>query len=236
MSEPRIFRMEQGTAEWHDVRLGIPTSSKFDKILTPAKLALSSQSVRYRNELLADWLAGYPASEMEASDFMERGTELEPRAREFYAFERSAEVDEVGFILHPNSRTGCSPDGVVTQAGEVGGLEIKTPALHTHVGYLLDPDSLTGRYRLQVQGSLWVTGWPWWDVISFSPVLPSVIRRVEPDPEAMEALDEAMGAFCDDLDDCKRRLADYREVRPDGFQSPMPDERSELYERLEAVA
>lgn len=233
MPDPIIIRCEQRSQPWHDIRLGLPTSSKYSKILTPAKLALSSQSWKYRNELLADWIAGYPTSEMEASDFMDRGTEMEPRARRYYEFERSVEVEEVGFVMTADHRTGCSPDGLTEWGGEPGGVEIKVPALHTHVGYLLEPQTLVDRYWLQVQGSLWITGRAWWDILSWNPTLPPIIKRVKPDPEVHEKLAEAIGQFCDDLDEKKQRLADWREQRPDGFVSPLPGERSALLERLE---
>ena len=53
---------------------------------------------------------------------------------------------------------------------------------------------------------------------------------MEPDPEYHAALDEALGQFCDDLDEGKRKLADHRE-QPD--RSPLPGESSDLLKRLE---
>lgn len=230
---PIIIECEQGSQIWHDVRLAIPTGSGFDKLLTPAKLNYGlgrSATQGYLNELLADYIAGYPESEIEASDYMDRGTEMEPRARALYTVETGAAVEQVGFVMRADRRAGCSPDGLV---GDDGGLEIKAPALKNHVGYMRDPPSLAKDYRGQVQGCLYITGRPWWDIMSFSTVLRPVIVRVEPEPDYHAALDAALGEFCDELDHWKREWADYRETRPDGFMSPLPGERSTLLDQLE---
>lgn len=231
MKPPIIIRCDQGSQSWHDVRLGIPTGSGVGKILTAKKLDLSSQSWKYRNQLLADWIAGYPASEIEASGFMELGKELEPRARAFYAMERGVPVEEVGFVMRADRRTGCSPDGLV---GDDGGVEIKCPALHTHIGYLADPATFVEAYRGQVQQALYITGREWWDMLSFSTVVRPVMVRVEPEPEYHAALDAALATFLDDLDAWKEKLADYREQRPDGFMSPLPGEVPDWMAALEA--
>lgn len=230
MSEPIILDVVQGDYEWHMARLGIPTTSRYGDILTPKTMKLSASSGRYARHLLAEWLVGEPIIENRASEWMERGTELEPEARDFYAFDRGVTVEEVGFIYRGDRRTGCSPDGLV---GNDGGLEIKNPSLENHLGYLMDPATLVDKYRPQVQGSLYITGRAWWDLMSYSTMLPPVVERVEPDPEFFAALDAALGQFCDGLDDLKRQYAEHRQLRADGTLSPLPGERSTLLETLE---
>lgn len=200
-----ILRCEQGSPEWTRARLGIATSSKFDKIITPARLGYSAASERYRNELLAEWLTGYPLEDNGRTDFMQRGERLEPEARAKYGFLQDVEVEEVGAILRDDRKVGCSPDGLV---GESGGLEIKAPAIHTHIGYMLDPESLVKAYHCQVQGSLWLTGREWWDLMSYHPTLDEVLVRVEPDPDFHAAFGEHIETFLADLETARQTLLD----------------------------
>ena len=228
-----VLTMEQGTPAWEQARIGLPTSSRFDEILTPAKLQYSKGSWKYRNQILAEWLMGYAIDWGGSSQFMERGTEMEPRAREWYEITRGVDVAQVGFVVRDDGRVGCSPDGLV---GDDGGTEIKCPALHTMIGYMEDPTSLAAAYRGQVQGSLWLTGRAWWDVIAYSPVLPPVVVRVEPDAEYHDALGGAIEQFLADLDAAKAKLAEHRQPILVGGQTrlcPMPGEEMEYLAALE---
>lgn len=195
---------KQGGSAWHKARLGIPTASAFDKILTPGTRKPSTQAPGYMRTLLAEWLTGEP-SDAGVSGFMDRGTQLEPLARRWYSFERDVEVEEVGIVLRDDRMVGASPDGLV---GEDGTLEIKCPAAATHVGYLLDPHGLSG-YFSQVQGALWLTERAWTDVLSFHPnahSVPPVVVRVERDEEFIAALDAEVSAFVERLLAMRERL------------------------------
>ena len=192
----------QGSPEWYDARLGLPTASAYDRILTPKKLQVSASATAYRNQLLVEYLFGIPVVDADATGFMRRGAEMESEAVAWYEMHRDVDVDRVGFCLHDDRRTGCSPDGLV---GDEGGLEMKCPSAHVHVGYLLD--GLTDEYRLQVQGGLWVTGRQWWDFLSYHPTLPAVLVRMHRDDECIAALNAAIPAFCDQLDAAKEILA-----------------------------
>lgn len=207
----------QGSAEWRAARLGIPTSSAFDRIITPKTLTYAARAEGYRNELLAEWLLGEPLDDGFTNGWTDRGKWLEGEARSWYAFQKDVEVVEVGFCLTDARDVGCSPDGLV---GQVGGLEIKCPAAHTHVGYLLDPGSLVEKYRTQVQGSLWLTGREWWDVVSYNPAIEPVVERVIPDPAFQEAFTEHMATFLAELAAAKEALAE-RGVRPREHVEPV---------------
>jgi len=54
------YDIEQGSERWLQARLGIPTASAFDKIVTSTGKA-STQSNAYMNKLLAEWLTGRPS-------------------------------------------------------------------------------------------------------------------------------------------------------------------------------
>lgn len=199
----RIYRdLEQRSDEWHRLRAGVATASNFDKLLTPTGKT-SSQIDAYASQLVAEHMTGHTIS-LEQSAWMQRGTELEPEARAYYELERDAEVEEVGLILRDDGRVGCSPDGLV---GDEGMVEIKCPAPHTHIDYLLSGE-LPGKYLAQVQGQLWIAERQWCDFISYHPDLPVLIVRAERDEEYIEALAAATEKLVATMDARLQTLAE----------------------------
>ncbi len=196
----RVIACKQGSTEWHRARLGIPTASCFDRIITPKKLEPASGAEGYMHELLAEWLLNEPLSLHEdGGGFLGRGRDLEVWAVAHYELHYE-KTEEVGFCLADDGRAGCSPDRLV---GADGGLEIKCPGAKEHVANLL---RMTSDYRLQVQGCLWITGRKWWDLMSYNPNMPPAIVRFEPEPAVQEALAEHVPAFCDRLERAKKAL------------------------------
>ena len=199
----KILDCVQGSDEWFRARLGMPTASQFDRILTPARRQYAKGATGYRNLLVAEWLLGCPV-DWDGNGWTARGTELEAEAREWYQFTTDREVVEVGMVLRADEKVGGSPDGLV---GDDGGIEIKCLAAHNHVAQLLDEDDAhTG----QVQGLLYLTGRAWWDLVFYNPQIPSVIRRITPDPDYHAALDVALTRFVRELDEAKDRLREHR--------------------------
>lgn len=162
----------QGSDEWFQARLGVPTSSEFNKIITPSKMEPSKSAGNYINKLLAEWLSGKP-DESFKSDWMKRGHEMEGEARDYYAFNKDVTVTQIGFLLDDARRYGCSPDGLVN---DDGGLEIKCCSPGVHLGYLLKGD-VPIEHRLQILGSILVTDREWWDFISYEPNMQPLIVR-----------------------------------------------------------
>lgn len=142
------------------------------------------------NTLLAEWITGLPGG-MEPTPWMQRGVELEPEARAFYEMERGVDVQEVGFITRDDGLVGCSPDGLV---GERGMLEIKVPSPGVHVEYLLSGE-LPSKYRVQVQGQLYIAERQWVDFLSYSPDMPCVLVRVERDEPYIESMAALIDKF-----------------------------------------
>src|SRR5690606_15606549 len=159
----RIVNVVQGSPEWLQARLGIPTASQADRILTPSRLKPAAASRDYLYQLLAEWIVGHPIEWGQASPWADRGREMEAEARAAYEIVMGVDVQMVGLILTDDGLFGGSPDGLV---GDDGGVEIKCPGIHTHIGYLLDPDSLVDRYRGQVRALLWLAGREWRDLWS----------------------------------------------------------------------
>lgn len=196
-----IYDVEQGSLDWHLLRMGIPTASAFDRILTPGGKR-SAQARGYLQHLIAESLVGGPLDQIKTS-WMTRGHELEAEAVAYYEFERGVAAPAIGFVTDDAMRVGCSPDRLV---GDDGLLEIKVPSPEVHVGYLLYED-VAAAYMAQLQGQLWLTGRQYVDICSYSPILPSCIIRVGRNEEYIRLLAEAIGEFADELDAEKARLS-----------------------------
>jgi hypothetical protein len=188
-----IFRdIEQGTPEWWAVRLGIPTASCFDKIVTPAKGELSKSSRAYAQYLVAETLLRAPL-EPERSDpyWIAWGKLHEPMAAQQYAFTTDTEIETVGFVTTDDGRIGCSPDRLII--GHRGAVEIKCPAPQTHLSYLIDGPGLD--YKCQFQGQMAVAELAFVDFYSFHPLLPPALFRIERDEPFIRKMSAALIEF-----------------------------------------
>lgn len=193
----------QGTKEWLDAKVGIPSASNFSRILTPKTMKPSSSMAGYAHELLAEQILGRPLDDA-TSEFMQRGTVLEKHARDWYSLQKDVDVEQVGFLLTDDRRAGCSPDGLI---GSVGGLEIKCPSAAVHIGYLLGEAG--EKYRCQVQGGMLITDREWWDFVSYNPDLPSALVRFNRDETFIKALSSAVNQFCEVMYEAKQQLMKY---------------------------
>ena len=192
----------QGSEGWYAARLGLPTASGFENLITPRTHKPSKSADRYLRRLLAEWMLGRPLDDA-SSDFMARGNEMEADADRWYQFERGVDTIPVGLCLRDDEKVGASPDRLV---GDDGLVELKVPSAEVHMGYLLDPATLVDDYHVQVQGELYVTGRSWADLVSFNPAIPSVLVRCERDEAFLKALAEIVDAFVVRLDAAKARL------------------------------
>ena len=136
--------INKGSDEWFASRLGRPSASMFNKLITSAGKA-SSQADGYINDLIEERLKGVRVPIYVNQHMEGRGTRLENEAREHYEFITEQEVTEYGFILDDSEEFGCSPDGFV---GEDGGLEIKCPTDSNLIGYLCSTGNKEVVYRL----------------------------------------------------------------------------------------
>ena len=178
-----ILEHEQGSPAWYDSRLGRPSASMFNKLITSAGKPSASADA-YINELIAERLNGIRVP-VYVNEHMARGSFLEPEAREYYSFITEQKVTEYGFILDDSEEFGCSPDGLVDKNG---GLEIKCPADSTIIGYHRNNKSFITKYKQQIMGCMMITGAEWWDLMAYSETIPHLIIRVERDEEYIEKL------------------------------------------------
>jgi putative phage-type endonuclease len=186
-----IHNVEQGTDEWHNLRIGIPTASQFDSLVT-SEGEPSKQIEGIINEKVANVIAGKVLESWDGNKWTERGHELEPLASAHYEFiYDDRKVETVGFVTDAEKTCGCSPDRLVNDDGL---LEIKCPMPKTHIDYLIS-GKLPTTYFQQVQGQLMITGRDWCDFMSYHPDLPELIVRVERDDEFIEKLKARIDYF-----------------------------------------
>lgn len=189
----QVIDCAQGSPEWFQARLGIPTASMFATVMAKGKGGGESATRKtYMMKLAGEILTGDQMDSF-SNVHTERGKEMEPDARNLYAFMVDVEPQIVGFVR--NGQKGASPDSLVDANG---GLEIKTALPHIQVERLL-ANRVPPEHKAQVQGQLWVAEREWFDFVSYWPKLPLLIVREYRDEEYIKTLSEAVDAFNDEL-------------------------------------
>jgi hypothetical protein len=186
---PIFHDVAQYSEAYDRLKLGIPTSSNFNKIITPQGKP-SRQWREYACVLIAERLL-QRRIEFYNSPAMERGLIVEAEAADWYEFDRDVTSQRVGFITDDDHTIGCSPDRLV---GDKGLLEIKAPLPHTQVEYWISGE-VGERFWPQLQGQLYISQRSWVDIVCWHDVLPKIVMRVEPDEQFIKALDSELQIF-----------------------------------------
>lgn len=197
-----IHNCEQGTIEWSNLRLGIPTASEFHRIVTPTG-ALSAQSRDYAYRLVAESLLMRPLSE-DISNLpqIQHGKEYEAEAVRSYEFDNGVKTVKVGFMTNDAGDIGASPDRLVDDCGV---LEIKCPQPATMVAYHVS-GVIDAKYKPQIQGQLMVSGRNWCDWLAYSREMPTITIRTLRDDEYIEKLSKALADFVHMKNDIAAKL------------------------------
>jgi len=187
-TEDRIA-VEQGTPEWHQLRLGKVTASRVADILARTKTGPSASRQNYLIELALQRTTGI-IQESYTNAAMEWGTQTEPQARVSYEVNTNNFVDQVAFIDHPSiAWFGCSPDGLVSDRGLVE-IKCRNSAGHWETIKL---NEIPKKYWIQMQAQLTCTGREWNDYVSFDPRMPErsqlYIKRVFRDEEFIKEME-----------------------------------------------
>lgn len=210
----RVIDCEQGSDAWYQARLGKITGSCFSKVL-----AKGDYKTRwgYMKKLARERITGERLDSFHSLD-MQRGTELEPFARNHYQLITGLVVEQVGFIEHSKD-IGCSPDGLI---GEDGGLEIKILKPENHFDIIaadLCPKQFKGQpnphpwdsaaYKGQMQGNMWITNRKWWDFCVFDPDLGGNKMfqiRIYRDESYIKTLADEVGKFVEELKELVNKI------------------------------
>lgn len=202
--------IEQGSPDWYELRLGIPTASNFAMVTRDAD---SKTRREYMHKLAGEILTGRPAEGKITTAAMQRGHEMEPEAREHYAKTNIVKIDRVGFVRRklPSGRyVGSSPDGLMEArkgANWRRGLEIKTMAPHLMIGLLERGATLPPEHRWQVYGTMWVADLEEVDLMLYyrgMPVAPKfTVVRSEP---AIKEISDAVEVFDHELNGLVKKI------------------------------
>lgn len=191
----------QSSPEWFQEKLGKPSASNMDRILTPGGKPSTSRQA-YLFELAAERIRG-KAVETYQSPAMAEGKLREQESRLLYELLYDVEVEQVGVIYQDETRRYlCSPDGLIKRQH---GLELKNVLPKTQAGYLYY-GKLPSDYFVQVQSSMLIAGFTRWDFFSYCPDMAPFHLKVERDWDYTAKLKVALDAFCAELDKVEEQL------------------------------
>lgn len=203
--------IEQGSDAWFAQRVGLVTASRLNDVMATLKSGGEAATRKnYRAQIIAERLTGTKADSF-TNAAMQWGVDNEPIARANYEVLHGVDVDQVGFILHPEIKmTGASPDGLI---GDDGLIEIKCPNTATHIDYILGGVPPTD-YRNQMLWQMECTGRKWCEFVSYDPRMPEdmqlfVVRYMR-DEERIKELRAGVMKFLDEVNEVLAKLQAYR--------------------------
>jgi len=187
--------IEQGTSEWHQLRLGKVTASRVADIMAKTKTGPSASRNNYLIELALQRVTG-AVEQGYTNDAMAWGIATEPQARVAYEVKTGNFVDQIAFVEHDIIEWfGCSPDGLINNDGLI---EIKCPNSATHWATIKD-NKPPNKYVIQMQTQMACTNRKWCDFVSFDPRMPErsqlFICRVERDQAMIDEIETEVMQF-----------------------------------------
>lgn len=194
-----IHDVEQGSDEWFQLRLGIPSASNFATVMASGKDGDASMTRgQYLRRLAGEVITGRPAEETFKSRAMERGKEMEPEAIADYEARKKVKVQRVGLGINFAGLKRCcaSPDALV---GFDSGLETKTMRPDLMIPLLERGATLQAEHRAQVQGNMHVFERDQWEFKIFYPKMPDFTVTVARDERYIRELDNEVQRFNHDL-------------------------------------
>lgn len=191
----KFIECAQGSPEWLQARAGKCTASCFaDAVSVMQKNSAqrkvgdpSAAAERYAADIAIERVSGHPHGEPPKAWVLERGHEMEARARMVYEARTGAFVTESGICVSDDGLFAYSSDGLVDSDGLI---EIKAPIDSAKILAVIQTGDV-GEYMHQMQGGMWLTGRKWCDFIMFVPDLESVgkdlyVRRIARDDEFID--------------------------------------------------
>lgn len=195
-----IENIDQGTDEWRNLRIGIPTASRFQEIVQ-TNGSPSKSRTKYLYDLAGERITGCPKVTYKYGS-MQTGNDREDEGRDYYAKDVDEPVKQVAFVYLDETRSvGCSPDALV---GDRGGFENKNAEPHVQICRLEEGWSQADHFQ-QVQGCLWVCNREWWDLQSFSRGIKSIVVRFERDERFIARLAAEVRAFNQELNEIVKK-------------------------------
>ena len=174
--------IEQRSLEWHKLRASKFTGSDF-------YIVMGKKGITRTNLILkkaCERLNGYIEEETYTNKDMQRGVELEPKARLLYELKTNNKVEEIAFC-ELDDYTGCSPDGLI---GDDGIVEIKCPKNTTYLERCIT-EEIPQEYIIQMQFNMYILNRKWCDFVNYNEDFkdkPILIQRVARDEELIEEI------------------------------------------------
>lgn len=195
-----IFQdIEQGSPEWFELRLGIPTASNFAMMMRDGD---SKTRTEYMRRLAGEVMTKRPAEGKIVTAAMDRGNQMEPEARDHYSRKNFVTLERIGFARRklPSGRyVGCSPDGLILPRKKKG-LEIKTMAPYLMIERLETGAGMPPVHRWQVYGTMWIMDLEEVDLMLFysgMPVAPQF--TVKRDEKTIKEISDSAEVFDNEL-------------------------------------
>lgn len=170
---PIEHKVEQGSDEWLELRVGKMTASNFwrimptDSAIKKKDTSFSDTAKKYLYEVASEILTGESAESDFKNDAMRWGTDMEPIARDTLADFMGLEIRECGFY-EVSPIIGSSPDGIFT--GGSGVLEIKCPySSAIHLQNVYDHAQFYKKHRWQLIGHMYAVKDDQGLLVSFDP-------------------------------------------------------------------
>ncbi len=203
----KIHAVKQGSGEWVHLRMGIPTASELDSLISPEwKTRTGKGPTTYLYGKLCCKVTGIHPEDF-SSFAIEQGSILEHEAIPFFSGVYDMPVQRVGFITTDDGRFGASPDGLI---GEEGGIEVKCPRPDTHLKWLME-GGVPAEHIAQVHGSMFATNRRWWYFLSYSRQFPALVIRVERDEKIQASIRSAVEAFYEKFDSAYAKIKAMRD-------------------------
>lgn len=191
-----VYTAPQGTEEWLAARRGVCTGSRFKDARSKLKKGgMSGECISYAMDLARERNGGAVAQSY-VNAAMRFGTEQEPLARAAYAERTGRQVEQTGFWCTDDLMFGVSPDGLV---GDDGLIEIKTMVSSKTLFKAVVRGDISD-YMDQINGSLWLLGRMWCDLILWAPDLSGIGRdmtviRITRNEDEIDRLEDDLLAF-----------------------------------------
>lgn len=199
--------LAQRSWDWFRARAGKVTGSELKNLITD-KLKIRSWASEmpnsYLHRKLAEKWRGEALQSFAGNAQTDQGAIYEEQARNFFGSLLEADIEQVGGIESDDGRLWCSPDGLIS---ERVGLEIKCGNADTHCGWLL-AGGVPEEHILQVQFSLWVSGFKQWQFLSWCKDFPHLAVAVEPNAELFAVMQIAVSDFNARLDAAFAKLVE----------------------------
>lgn len=141
------------------------------------------------------------------TDWMRQGSQREQEAALYYSLQTGYDLEPAGFITNDEGTAGVSIDRFHIQTAEEiasgakrRGVEIKSPAPHTHINYLLSKKIEVDK-RPQIQSQIWVADLASVDIVSYCRGFPIIVIRCEPDMAYIQNMKAYHSIFTKNLEE-----------------------------------